>query len=106
VPVVVTPVSKASPLPVGTDRRDRETTARLIQAQAPMRTVSVPGLPAISAPTGLHEGDRGLKYGHAVPVAAEPLWTASRSMSTSIVRRLCVKSPASTYAWARQVGVI
>ena len=49
--IVVTPVSKASPFPVGTDRRDRETTARLIQAQAPLLTVSVPGLPAISAPT-------------------------------------------------------
>ena len=73
---VVMPVSKASPFPVGTDRRDRETTARLIQAQAPLLTASVPGLLAISAPTGFHEG-RGLKYCHAVPVAAEPLWTAS-----------------------------
>jgi hypothetical protein len=98
---VVMPVSKASLFPVGTDRRDRETTARLIQAQAPLLTASVPGLLAISAPTGFHEGDRGLKYCHAVPVAAEPLRTASRSMSTSIVRRFCVKS----LQWAVEHGL-
>ncbi len=56
VPVVVAPVSKAPPFAVGTDVRDRETTARLIDAQGPLLAVSVLGLPAISAPTGLHDG--------------------------------------------------
>ena len=36
--------------------RDLESTRRLIAAQAPLLTVSVLGLPAISAPTGLHRG--------------------------------------------------
>ena len=55
VPIVVAPVSLAPPFAVGTDVRDREATARLIAAQAPLLTVSVLGLPSIAAPTGLHD---------------------------------------------------
>jgi amidase len=36
--------------------RDRDTTARLIEAQTPMLAVSVLGLPAIAAPIGMHDG--------------------------------------------------
>jgi amidase len=56
VPIAVTPVSLVPPMEVGIDVRDRETTARVIASQAPLLTVSVLGLPAISVPTGLHEG--------------------------------------------------
>lgn len=56
VPIVIAPVSMVRPFPVGTDARDRDTTARLIAAQAPLLAVSVLGLPSIAAPTGLHEG--------------------------------------------------
>ncbi len=56
VPIAVTPISLVPPMEVGIDVRDRETTARVIAAQAPLLTVSVLGLPAISVPTGLHEG--------------------------------------------------
>jgi amidase len=53
VPIVVAPTSLVPPMEVGIDVRDRETTARVIAAQAPLLTVSVLGLPAISVPTGL-----------------------------------------------------
>ena len=56
VPIAVTPISLVPPMEVGIDVRDRETTARVIAAQAPLLSVSVLGLPAISVPTGLHEG--------------------------------------------------
>ena len=56
VPLVVTPTSLVPPMEVGVDVRDRETTAQVIAAQAPLLAVSVLGLPAISVPTGLHDG--------------------------------------------------
>jgi amidase len=56
VPIVVAPVSLEPPFAIGTDVRDRDTTARLIEAQTPMLAVSVLGLPAIAAPIGMHDG--------------------------------------------------
>jgi amidase len=55
-PVLIMPTSRQLAFEHGDDVRDKATTAGIISSQTPMTAISVLGLPAISAPTGLHEG--------------------------------------------------
>ncbi|MBI3709404.1 MAG: amidase family protein [Proteobacteria bacterium] len=55
-PVIIMPTSTELPFEVDADLRDEATTAQIIAAQGSMLAVSVLGLPAISVPTGLHQG--------------------------------------------------
>jgi amidase len=55
-PLIVMPVSLEPPFAAGLDVEDEATTARILAAQSPMLSISVLGLPAVTIPTGLHEG--------------------------------------------------
>ncbi|GHD61544.1 amidase [Thalassobaculum fulvum] len=55
-PVVVMPNSAEPAFRVGEDLIDVETTRRLIAAQLPQLAIPVLGLPAVSVPTGTHDG--------------------------------------------------
>jgi amidase len=55
-PLVVMPVSTQPPFEIDMDLRDKTAAASMIVAQAPLLATSFLGLPAISIPTGLHQG--------------------------------------------------
>ena len=55
-PLVLTPVSTEPPFEVDLDIRDRASAERTWRAQATQLAVPVLGLPAISVPTGQHDG--------------------------------------------------
>lgn len=55
-PLILTPVSNEPPFAWGDDTRDGSTTGRMIAAQSPQTAIAVLGLPAVSVPTGLHQG--------------------------------------------------
>lgn len=55
-PVIIMPVSCEPPFPAGHDRKSREVSAAIMEAQRPMLAVSALGLPGLSVPTGLVDG--------------------------------------------------
>lgn len=55
-PVIVMPNSAEPAFRIGEDLIDAETTRRIIAAQLPQLVIPVLGLPALSVPTGLHDG--------------------------------------------------
>ncbi|MGJ4995590.1 amidase [Bradyrhizobium sp. HKCCYLS3077] len=55
-PLLLCPVSLAPPFKHGADVASRESFYEIVAAQAPCFAIPVLGLPAISVPTGLHDG--------------------------------------------------